>query len=65
MNSSMNIIFYGVFNQQFRQTAKKVFLEKFEFCRPKNLEPESCKQRGVNKRNEDFDKRRNLRLQIE
>ena len=46
MNSSMNIIFYGVFNQQFRLTAQKVFLEKFGFCRTDNLHSE-CGKRGI------------------
>ena len=33
MNSSMNIIFYGVFNQQFRVTAKKLFIKNLDLCK--------------------------------
>jgi len=50
MNSSMNIIFYGVFNQQFRQTAQKVFLEKFGFCKAGNLHSEYGKRGFASKR---------------
>ena len=46
--SSMNIIFYGVFNQQFRVTATKLFLNNIDFC--KKLR--SAKTSGRNGRNE-------------
>ncbi len=54
----MNIIFYGVFNQQFRLTAKKLFLKNVNFCkkndlskfsdRPNNGRPAQNKRLAVN-----------------
>ena len=32
----MNIIFYGVFNQQFRVTAKKLFVENIRLCKKRS-----------------------------
>jgi len=64
MNSSMNIIFYGVFNQQFRQTAQKVFLEKFGFCRTDNFQSDPRKRGATNKRVEDFEKKHEVETAV-
>ena len=45
--SSMNIIFYGVFNQQFRLTAQKLFLKNLKLCQRRD----SAKNSGFSTNN--------------